>query len=156
MATEVLFKKQMQGVKVTADSLVVATFVSLYAMDTISEVSWFEGFSAFGNSYVVNIYTQYMKIVAGLIASFLSRFIILSAANQKKELIELEQPLLIIILLLISSVMLSCGNFVLLLLALESFSLILYLLPAQGRDHGGITASFKYFSFGTFGSILIF
>lgn len=111
--------------------------------------------SAFGNSYVVNIYSQYMKLVAGLIISFLSRFLLLST-GPKGNFIRLEQPILIVILLLLTSVMASSGNFVLLLLALESFSLTLYLLPTQDRTYGGVTAAFKYFSFGTLGSILIF
>ena len=56
----------------------------------------------------------------------------------------------------LSVVSVSCVNFVLLLLFLESLSLLSYILAMLQQDYGGITAAVKYFAFGTLGSILLF
>jgi len=53
-------------------------------------------------------------------------------------------------------VIVSSTNYALLLLALEGFSLILYIMTTLGRVYGGVTAAVKYFAFGTLGSIFLF
>jgi len=155
LSKDELFIKQADLLCQAADGLGFMLVGSFAVMYVRPDINWFEGFSVFGNFYVVNIYSQYMKLIAILIIAFLSRFLIISAAPEG-NFTRLEQPLLVLVLLFLTTVMASCGNFVLLFLALEGFSLTLYLLPTQERVHGGVTAAFKYFSFGTLGSILIF
>jgi NADH:ubiquinone oxidoreductase subunit 2 (subunit N) len=66
-----------------------------------------------------------------------------------------EFPILSHLVLCFSLTMISAGDFALLLICLEGFSLILYIMATIGRLHGGITAAAKYFAFGTAGSVLI-
>jgi len=51
--------------------------------------------------------------------------------------------------------MISITHVGILILALEGFSLSLYMLSASNKLQGGIMASVKYFTFGTFGSMIM-
>ena len=67
-----------------------------------------------------------------------------------------ELPLLMHITVALSCTIISSTNFALLLLSLEGFSLVLYIMTTLGRAYGGIIAAVKYFAFGTLGSIFLF
>jgi NADH-quinone oxidoreductase subunit N len=67
-----------------------------------------------------------------------------------------ELPLLLLISTTLTILLVSSQNYAMLLLALESLSLVLYILTAVDRLHGGIIAAVKYFIFGTLGSVLLF
>ena len=64
-------------------------------------------------------------------------------------------PLLLQISASLSLTIASCVNFAILLLALEGFSLLLYVVTTIDRSHGGVVAAVKYFTFGTLGSIFL-
>jgi len=59
-------------------------------------------------------------------------------------------------LVLLGVTMVSANNGFLLLITLENFSLLLYILTLTRKTYGGIAAGVKYFVFGTLGSIIIF
>lgn len=67
-----------------------------------------------------------------------------------------ELLVLVVISAALGLVIISSTHLAILLLALEGFSLVLYILTTFDRVQGGITAAVKYFSFGTLGSILLF
>ena len=68
----------------------------------------------------------------------------------------LEFIILIQISIALAMTIVTAINLVVILLALEGFSLILYILTTIDRTYGGITAAAKYFSYGTLGSVLLF
>jgi len=107
----------------------------------------------FDGSYSFSIFSQIGKIVILLLMVCL--YAIFSyTINSSIRLLEL--PLLLQINAALCTTILSSTNLALLLLALEGFSLVLYVMTALGRSYGGITASVKYFAFGTLGSIFLF
>ena len=107
----------------------------------------------FDGSYCFSLFSQVFKIVMLLlIGVFYSFFPYILNSNIRV----LEVPLLIQITLALCSTLISSNNLALLLLALEGFSLLLYVMTALGRTYGGITACVKYFAFGTLGSIFLF
>lgn len=109
----------------------------------------------FSGLYQLDVSTQFMKIVVLFFTLALYSAFPITAHNSN-NFRTLELPLLIQITIALSVVMLSSSNYALLLLALEGFSLTLYVMTALGRTYGGITASVKYFAFGTLGSIFLF
>ena len=66
-----------------------------------------------------------------------------------------ELLILLYISLTLGVILVSCAHFIILLLTLESFSLLLYILTTIDRARGGIMAAVKYFAFGTLGSVLL-
>lgn len=59
------------------------------------------------------------------------------------------------LVLIFAVALLSVDHFVLFFIALEGFSLTLYILPVVDKTGGGAAASAKYFAFGTLGSIFV-
>lgn len=108
----------------------------------------------FSGLYSLNASTQTLKILVFIY--FLGLYEILPKISATTNFRVLELPLLMHITLALSITMVSSVNFALLLLALEGFSLALYVMTALSRTYGGITASVKYFAFGTLGSIFLF
>jgi len=103
----------------------------------------------------VDIYTQTVKLV--LIMIILCLYLYLPSMILSRQLVNLgELPLLLHISICLALTIISVTNFALLLLALEGFSLILYILTTMDRTLGGIIAAVKYFSFGTLGSVFLF
>ena len=100
-----------------------------------------------------NLSTQFIKILLLLLTGALYAFFPVTVGGAFRTL---ELPLLMQITLALCITMISAANFALILLALEGFSLTLYIMTALGRTYGGITASVKYFAFGTLGSIFLF
>jgi len=112
-----------------------------------STVTLFEG------SYTFSMFSQVLKIFMFLILGGIYALfppVILSKMRV------LELPVLLQICSALCSTIISSSNFALLLLALEGFSLTLYVMTALGRSYGGVTASVKYFAFGTLGSVFLF
>lgn len=107
----------------------------------------------FNGSYTFSMFSQILKIILVLL---LGGLYILFPAVLSASMRVLELPILLQVCAALSSTALSSTNFALLLLALEGFSLSLYVMTALGRDYGGVTASVKYFAFGTLGSIFLF
>jgi len=108
----------------------------------------------FSGLYSLNASTQVLKIL--VCAYFLALYEMLPKLSSTNNFRILELPLLMHITLALSVTMVSSTNFALILLALEGFSLALYVMTALSRTYGGITASVKYFAFGTLGSIFLF
>jgi len=105
----------------------------------------------FNNSYIINIYTQICKLLSILILYCILRmgkgmFI----TNNYTESIILYN-----ICSLFGLLMISITHVGILILALEGFSLSLYILSASNKLQGGIMASVKYFTFGTLGSMIM-
>lgn len=119
---------------------------------------WFYNFNnlqIFQNTYNINIYTQIIKIIIVVIALILYQY--LNSFLRSKHITNIcELPLLFHICIFLTFIIISCAHYAILLLALEGFSLTLYILTTIDRTYGGITASVKYFTFGTLGSILLF
>lgn len=109
--------------------------------------------SLFENAYTFSLFSQLVKLVLLLIVGCLYT-LFTSVYFSKVQSVEL--PLLIQIALVFCSVIVSSTNYALLLLSLEGFSLILYIMTTLGRVYGGVTAAVKYFAFGTLGSIFLF
>lgn len=105
----------------------------------------------FNNSYIINIYTQMCKL--------LSILILYCILQLGKGMFITNSYTESIILYNICSwfglLMISITHVGILILALEGFSLSLYMLSASNKLQGGIMASVKYFTFGTFGSMIM-
>lgn len=67
-----------------------------------------------------------------------------------------EVPVLTYLVACFGWALLELNDFALFLVCLEGFSLTLYILATVGRTYGGVSASIKYFVFGTLGSILLY
>lgn len=107
----------------------------------------------FGSSYTFNLFSQILKVLMLLVLGAL--YIVFPTVLPTKMRV-LELPILLQISAGLCATILSSTNFALLLLALEGFSLTLYVMTALGRNYGGVTASVKYFAFGTLGSVFLF
>jgi NADH:ubiquinone oxidoreductase subunit 2 (subunit N) len=107
----------------------------------------------FSGLYQFSFATQVFKVMLLLILGALYSLLHVNVGEQLRSL---ELPLLIQITVALCITVLSANNFALILLALEGFSLTLYIMTALARSYGGITASVKYFAFGTLGSIFLF
>jgi NADH:ubiquinone oxidoreductase subunit 2 (subunit N) len=118
-------------------------------------INWSYGFTIFNEILKINLYTQTVKLLVLFVALFLLNFMPVFL-NSKNKINANEVSLLIHILICLAFTLASCNNFALLLLTLESFSLILYIMATLDRTQGGIIASVKYFVFGTLGSIFLF
>jgi NADH-quinone oxidoreductase subunit N len=114
---------------------------------TTSSVLLFEG------SYTYTFASQVFKVIMLLVLGGLYT-IFPSILQSKMRLVEL--PLLLQVSAALCATIISSTNFALLLLALEGFSLTLYIMTALGRTYGGVTAAVKYFAFGTLGSVFLF
>lgn len=107
----------------------------------------------FESSYTFSMFSQVLKVIMLLI---LGGLYVLFPTVLPTKMRVLELPVLLQISAALCSTIISSTNFALLLLALEGFSLTLYVMTALGRNYGGVTASVKYFAFGTLGSIFLF
>jgi NADH:ubiquinone oxidoreductase subunit 2 (subunit N) len=107
----------------------------------------------FESSYTFSMFSQILKVLMLLLLG--SLYILFPTVLLTKMRV-LELPVLLQICAALCSTIISSTNFALLLLALEGFSLSLYIMTALGRNYGGVTASVKYFAFGTLGSIFLF
>lgn len=137
----------------------VATFLffSIYILmgsQKLNSVDWAIGVSLFDNTYQLNFWTQVVKLFVVLISLFLLS--LNNFAPNSNNLFKVELPILIVIVILLNFVLISTTSFIVLLLALEGFSLSLYIMAAMSQTHGGVTAAVKYFSYGTLGSIFLF
>jgi len=108
------------------------------------------GFTAFADSYKINIYTQSVKVFMLLVAILLINMFFMQKEQSYILILSLHT------LVLLGTVMVSANNGFLLLITLENFSLMLYILTLSRKTYGGIAAGVKYFVFGTLGSIIIF
>ena len=155
------------GLYSTVETIKLATYLlkvsatSLYISISLNLLGFYAGFDfltshnilLFEGSYSITLFSQIFKILMLLIvASLYALFPYVTSSNMRV----LELPLLMQITLALCATILSSTNLALLLLSLEGFSLILYIMTALGRTYGGITASVKYFAFGTLGSIFLF
>jgi NADH:ubiquinone oxidoreductase subunit 2 (subunit N) len=118
-------------------------------------INWFQGIVFSGDSYRINFFTQMMKFILLLINLFFANIFAITLQTRRLSIAS-ELPILLHLAVLLSFVMVSTENFVPLLLALEGFSLILYVMTVIERTHGGVMAAVKYFAFGTLGSIFLF
>jgi len=154
------FYKSIETIKLATYLLKVSAFflyISL-ALNLAGLYAGFEFLSAnsiflFDSSYSFTMFSQIFKLLMLLIVGGLyTLFPYVTSSNMRI----LELPLLLQITLALCATIISSSNLALLLLSLEGFSLILYIMTALGRTYGGITASVKYFAFGTLGSIFLF
>jgi NADH:ubiquinone oxidoreductase subunit 2 (subunit N) len=104
----------------------------------------------FSESYKVTIYTQSAKIFILLLAVLLLNMFFMQQDQTHSLLLQLHT------LVFLGLMLVSTNNGFLLLIVLESFSLLLYILTLSRKTYGGIAAGVKYFVFGTLGSIIIF
>jgi NADH-quinone oxidoreductase subunit N len=111
-------------------------------------------FSCLHGLYQFDYFTQAAKGVMLILWFGLFMFLDSLASSHSQGIAEF--PILSHLILCLSFTMVSAGDFALLLICLEGFSLILYVMATIGRLQGGIAAAIKYFSFGTAGSILMF
>lgn len=134
-------------------SLYTSTATNLLALVKGYSVLALCNLSLFDSSYTFSLFSQLAKLlVLILLGCLYSLFNITSKLKiQGTELILLTQIAVALCCTAISST-----NFALLLLALEGFSLILYIMTTMGRNYGGVTAAVKYFTFGTLGSVFLF
>lgn len=134
-------------------SLYVSIVTNLLALAMGYNVLALYSLSLFDGSYTFSLFSQLSKLVVLMLMGCLySLFNTISKLKiQSTELVLLTQIAVALCCTAISST-----NFALLLLALEGFSLILYIMTTMGRNYGGITAAVKYFTFGTLGSIFLF
>lgn len=125
---------------------------SLYVTLFDSDFNWVIGVDILNGSYHISIYTQVVKMVAiALNLGFYRILSIPSAINAYAP----ELPILAHIAITLIFSMISFNHFALLLLALEGFSLILYVFTVVERSYGGVIAGVKYFTFGTLGSLIL-
>ncbi len=106
----------------------------------------------FEGSYTFNVFSQLVKVVMLLM---FGGFYVLFPTVLPTKMRVLELPVLLQVSAALCSTIISSSNFALLLLALEGFSLTLYIMTALARNYGGVTASVKYFAFGTLGSVFL-
>lgn len=141
--------------------LITVSGVYVYASLLIHLLAFMAGFDflssysllLFSSSYTFNMFSQVVKIIMLLM---LGALYVLFPTVLPTKMRVIELPVLLQICAALCSTILSSTNFALLLLALEGFSLTLYIMTALGRNYGGVTASVKYFAFGTLGSIFLF
>ncbi len=107
------------------------------------------------NSYYTSIFTHTNKIILLIISYFIFTYLP-KLLISKHYLNAAELPLLLYISIVLANTIISSNQYAIILLALEGFSLTLYILTTIDRSQGGIIASAKYFSFGTLGSVLLF
>jgi NADH-quinone oxidoreductase subunit N len=67
-----------------------------------------------------------------------------------------EIPVLTFLVACFSFILFEVTDFGLFIVCLEGFSLTLYVLASSSRTYGGVSASIKYFVFGTLGSIFLY
>jgi NADH:ubiquinone oxidoreductase subunit 2 (subunit N) len=134
-------------------SLYASTITNLFALVKGYNVLALCSLSLFDGSYTFGLFSQLSKLIVLILMGCLySLFNITSKLKvQSTELVLLTQIAVALCCAAVSST-----NFALLLLALEGFSLILYIMTTMGRNYGGITAAVKYFTFGTLGSVFLF
>lgn len=104
--------------------------------------------------YQINFYTQTLKVI--IILLFLCIFSHIINFLDNKIQISNEICILLYMALCFGLILVSTTHFIAMLLALEGFSLLSYILAILEKTQGGITAAVKYFIFGTLGSISIF
>jgi NADH:ubiquinone oxidoreductase subunit 2 (subunit N) len=109
--------------------------------------------SLFDGSYTFSLFSQLAKL---LVLILLGCLYSLFNTTSKLKIQGIELILLTQVAVALCCTAISSTNFALLLLALEGFSLILYIMTTMGRNYGGITAAVKYFTFGTLGSVFLF
>jgi len=134
--------------------LLLSLSIIITLVDSNSIISLFKTYNIFNYTYQFNMYTQVFKLIIIITIFILNSF--LSFQNIKNCNNIAELLLLIYIVITLSFIIISCTHYGILLLALEGFSLSLYILTTFDRMQGGITAAVKYFSFGTLGSIFLF
>jgi NADH:ubiquinone oxidoreductase subunit 2 (subunit N) len=105
---------------------------------------------AFVGSYKINVYTQSAKVFMLLVAVLLINMFFMQKEHTYALLLSLHT------LVFLGVIMVSANNGFLLLITLENFSLLLYILTLTRKTYGGVAAGVKYFIFGTLGSIIIF
>ncbi len=139
--------------RVSAAFIYLSLFLNLAGIYSGFDLLSSHSIYIFESSYSFTMFSQLVKVlVLGVMSAMYALFPYVKDSNMRL----LELPLLMQITLALCSTVLSSNNLALLLLSLEGFSLILYIMTALGRTYGGITASVKYFAFGTLGSIFLF
>jgi len=114
------------------------------------------GLYALDNSLYIDVYSQILKLVVAL-SALINLILILNTVHFTLDPTGVsELPILLYIAVSLGFTIISSTQFAVLLLALEGFSLVLYVLTTLDRTHGGIAASVKYFVFGTLGSVFLF
>ena len=140
-------------VKISGFFCYLSLFINILGIFSGWEVLTSTSISVFSGLYTFNMSTQLIKVLLLLLTGAMYAFFPRLSSGAFRTL---ELPLLMQITLALCVTMISAANFALILLALEGFSLTLYIMTALGRTYGGITASVKYFAFGTLGSIFLF
>jgi NADH:ubiquinone oxidoreductase subunit 2 (subunit N) len=112
-------------------------------------------FTILDETYSYSFFTQINKII--IITFTIILFIFFPTLLRVQNYINIpELPILLLINTALISTMLSANHYIVFILALEGFSLVLYILTTIDRVYGGIIAAAKYYIFGTLGSIFIF
>jgi len=124
----------------------------IFSLFLVSELGFFYQLNLeLFKGYYINCYTQVIKIIIISFSLIFYRLFLVSFSNKKNYPWELPILLSVSTILLVHLV--SFNNLALFLLALEGFSLILYIFTIIERSFGGVLAGVKYFTFGTLGSI---
>jgi NADH:ubiquinone oxidoreductase subunit 2 (subunit N) len=89
-----------------------------------------------------------------IVALFAALHSFISTSNSQENIPEV--PVLTFLVACFGLILLEVTDFGLFIVCLEGFSLTLYILASSGRTYGGVSASIKYFVFGTLGSILLY
>jgi NADH:ubiquinone oxidoreductase subunit 2 (subunit N) len=115
-----------------------------------------QSLAIFSGTYSFNIYTQFAKLIVILGTLALLPFLEYTSLGGRSLANVADLSILFFMNACFACLVISSTHFVLTLLALEGFSLILYIMTTADRTQGGVSASVKYFTFGTLGSILLF
>jgi NADH-quinone oxidoreductase subunit N len=123
-------------------------FILSLTINIVNSSSWLANYF---NLYNINIF--FTSIILFMIIVMFSS---LTNNIYVKEVISLETLILMQLVCCFGWSLLNINNFALFIVCLEGFSLTLYILATTDRSFGGVTASIKYFIFGTLGSILLY
>lgn len=108
------------------------------------------GLNPWFSTYIISVSSQSEKLI--IAALLLALAVIINATSKPDGISEI---LIYWLIFFFAVSLFSIDNLVLIFIALEGFSLALYILPTLRGEIGGVSASAKYFAFGTLGSICI-
>src|SRR6185312_10427875 len=133
-----------------SETLISALSVALLVAGAVL-VACVPGGRVFGDSFIVDDYARFMKILAYIGSAFAILMSVDYLAAEREQ--KFEFPVLIVISSVGMGMLISAGDLIALYLGLELMSLALYVLAASSRDSVRSTeAGLKYFVLGALSS----
>jgi len=132
--------------------LIILIFYSFYSLVVLS--CTYLDFVSFNESFQSRLAPDYYKFFIILFMLFI--LLAISLFAQTVSLKSVAEFILLSFIVIYLSILLldqASKDLALFLICLEGFSLSVYIMATMGRTFGGISASIKYFTFGTLGSI---